>query len=103
MTTKRLERSGKKTEDLRAKEQFANLAQIRTYAKFSSRIRRIGERLRAFVESEIARNNQLSVYGASTKGNTLLQVFRLDSSLIGPPGEPKPKKGARFRVGPCFR
>ena len=99
MTTKRLERSGKKTEALRAKEQFANLAQIRTYAKFSSRIRRIGERLRAFVESEIARNNQLSVYGASTKGNTLLQVFGLDRSLIRSAAERNPEKWGRFTVG----
>lgn len=99
MTTKRLERSGKKTEALRAKEQFANLAQIRTYAKFSGRIRRIGERLRAFVESEIARNNQLSVYGASTKGNTLLQVFRLDRSLIRSAAERNPEKWGRFTVG----
>src|ERR1700677_5299499 len=99
MTTKRLERSGKKTEALRAKEQFANLAQIRTYAKFSSRIRRIGERLRAFVESEIARNNQLSVYGASTKGNTLLQVFRLDRSLIRSAAERNPEKWGKYTVG----
>jgi NDP-4-keto-2,6-dideoxyhexose 3-C-methyltransferase len=86
-------------EALRAKEQFANLAQIRTYAKFSSRIRRIGERLRAFVESEIARNNQLSVYGASTKGNTLLQVFGLDRSLIRSAAERNPEKWGRFTVG----
>ena len=86
-------------EGLRAKEQFANLAQIRTYAKFSSRIRRIGERLRAFVESEIARNNQLSVYGASTKGNTLLQVFGLDRSLIRSAAERNPEKWGRFTVG----
>jgi NDP-4-keto-2,6-dideoxyhexose 3-C-methyltransferase len=86
-------------EGLRAKEQFANLAQIRTYAKFSSRIRRIGEPLRAFVESEIARNNQLSVYGASTKGNTLLQVFGLDRSLIRSAAERNPEKWGRFTVG----
>ena len=86
-------------EGLRAKEQFANLAQIRTYAKFNGRIRRIGERLRAFVESEIARNNQLSVYGASTKGNTLLQVFGLDRSLIRSAAERNPEKWGRFTVG----
>jgi NDP-4-keto-2,6-dideoxyhexose 3-C-methyltransferase len=87
-------------EGLRAKEQFANLAQIRTYAKFSSRIRRIGEPLRAFVESEIARNNQLSVYGASTKGNTLLQVFGLDRSLFVPPPSATLKNGAALRSAP---
>jgi NDP-4-keto-2,6-dideoxyhexose 3-C-methyltransferase len=86
-------------EALRAKEQFANLAQIRTYAKFSGRIRRIGERLRAFIESEIARNNQLSIYGASTKGNTLLQVFGLDRSLIRSAAERNPEKWGRFTVG----
>jgi C-methyltransferase C-terminal domain len=57
-----------------------------------SRILRIGERLRAYIESERERNNQISLYGASTKGNTLLQVFGLDRSLIRSAAERNPRK-----------
>ena len=88
-----------RVEALRAKEHFANLAQAQTYAKFSSRIRRIGERLRAYIESERERNKQISLYGASTKGNTLLQVFGLDRSLIRSAAERNPEKWGRFTVG----
>jgi NDP-4-keto-2,6-dideoxyhexose 3-C-methyltransferase len=88
-----------RVEALRAKERFANLAQMQTYAKFSSRIRRIGERLRAYIENEREQNNQISLYGASTKGNTLLQVFGLDRSLIRSAAERNPEKWGRFTVG----
>jgi len=84
---------------LRAKEHFSNLAQIRTYVKFGERVRRIGDRLRAYIENERERNNQISLYGASTKGNTLLQVFGLDRSLIRSAAERNPEKWGKFTVG----
>ena len=35
-----------------------------------------------FIKSEKAKGKKIWAYGASTKGNTLLQYFGLDSSLI---------------------
>jgi len=39
------------------------------------------------------------VYGASTKGNTLLQYFGLDNSLIKSAAERNPDKWGRWTVG----
>lgn len=84
---------------LRLRESTANLAKARTYADFGDRVRRIGERLRRYLESERARDNRISIYGASTKGNTLLQVFGLDHTLIHSAAERNPEKWGKYTVG----
>jgi NDP-4-keto-2,6-dideoxyhexose 3-C-methyltransferase len=88
-----------RVEALRVREHFANLAQIHTYTEFGDRVRRIGQRLYAYIESERERNNEISVYGASTKGNTLLQVFGLDRRLIRSAAERNPEKWGKYTVG----
>jgi hypothetical protein len=91
-----------RVEALRVRERSANLAKIRTYKEFGERVGRIGERLRAYIESERERNHEISVYGASTKGNTLLQVFGLDRSLIRSAAERNPENEANIRSAPGF-
>jgi NDP-4-keto-2,6-dideoxyhexose 3-C-methyltransferase len=86
-------------EALRIRERSANLAQIHTYKEFGERVGRIGERLRGYIEDERDRNNEISVYGASTKGNTLLQVFGLDRRLIRSAAERNPEKWGKYTVG----
>ena len=88
-----------RVETLRARERALNLRQLGTYSEFYERVRRIGERLCRYIESERDRNNQVSVYGASTKGNTLLQVFGLDRRLIRSAAERNPEKWGKFTVG----
>jgi NDP-4-keto-2,6-dideoxyhexose 3-C-methyltransferase len=86
-------------EALRIRERSANLAQIHTYKEFGERVGRIGKRLRGYIEDERDRNNEISVYGASTKGNTLLQVFGLDRRLIRSAAERNPEKWGKYTVG----
>ncbi|HEY0704733.1 MAG TPA: class I SAM-dependent methyltransferase [Candidatus Acidoferrales bacterium] len=88
-----------RVEALRARERSANLLQPRTYSEFHDRVSRIGERLCRYVESERERNNEVSVYGASTKGNTLLQVFGLDRRLVRSAAERNPEKWGKYTVG----
>src|ERR1700722_3500749 len=88
-----------RVEALRARERSVNLLQPRTYSEFYDRIHRIGERLCRYVGSERDRNRQVSVYGASTKGNTLLQVFGLDRRLMRSEAERNPEKWGKFTVG----
>jgi NDP-4-keto-2,6-dideoxyhexose 3-C-methyltransferase len=52
------------------------------YASFRSRVSSIGDRLRALIQTEASRGKKIYVYGASTKGNVLLQHFGIDASLI---------------------
>ncbi len=52
-----------------------------------------------FVRSEAAAGKRLYVYGASTKGNTLLQYYGLDTTLITAAAERNPDKWGKVTVG----
>ena len=52
-----------------------------------------------FIKAEVARGKTVYVYGASTKGNTILQYYGLDSSLITAAAERSPEKWGKFTVG----
>ena len=52
-----------------------------------------------FIEGEVARGKTVYVYGASTKGNTILQYYGLDSTLITAAAERSPEKWGKFTVG----
>jgi len=53
-----------------------------TWLKFFDKIQEIKNKTVDFIKSEKAKGKKIWAYGASTKGNTLLQYFGLDSSLI---------------------
>ncbi len=84
---------------MRAQEELLGLDPPSTYEKLGERIFIIGDRLRAWVRRECAQGRIVSAYGASTKGNTLLQVFRLDHSLIHSAAERNPEKWGKYTVG----
>src|SRR6202041_3810057 len=84
---------------LRLRESSANLTKPRTYVEFGERVHRIGGRLRRYLETERERGNPISIYGASTKGNSLLQVFGLDHTLIHSAAERNPEKWGKYTVG----
>lgn len=52
-----------------------------------------------FIKSEVAKGKTVDVYGASTKGNTILQYYGLDSSLITAAAERSPEKWGKYTVG----
>lgn len=52
-----------------------------------------------FIKSEVAKGKTVYVYGASTKGNTILQYYGLDSSLIAAAAERSPEKWGKYTVG----
>ena len=51
------------------------------------------------IQTEAARGKKIYVYGASTKGNVLLQHFRLDASLIRACADKNPIKWGRRTPG----
>jgi NDP-4-keto-2,6-dideoxyhexose 3-C-methyltransferase len=53
-----------------------------TWLKFFDKIQEIKNKTVDFIKLEKAKGKKIWAYGASTKGNTLLQYFGLDSSLI---------------------
>lgn len=61
---------------------FDRPTEIETYYKFFNNIRKLKKELTYFLEQEKAKGKVIWCYGASTKGNTLLQYFGLDNTII---------------------
>jgi NDP-4-keto-2,6-dideoxyhexose 3-C-methyltransferase len=84
---------------LRDEERGLALDRPETYKQFGGRIRRIGGQLNDWLVRERSKEKEVCVYGASTKGNTLLQVFGIDHSLIRSAAERNPDKWGKYTVG----
>lgn len=83
----------------RTSEQLLALDRPQTYETWGKRIQQIGNQLGNWIRSERAQSRKVSAYGASTKGNTLLQVFGFDHSLICSAAERNPAKWGKYTVG----
>ena len=70
-----------------------------TYEKFAANIGRIGSQLREFVVQEVKQGKTIYVYGASNRGNTILQYCGLDHTLIGKATDANPEKWGRKTAG----
>lgn len=69
------------------------------YKLFARDIRGIRVRLRRFVFDEVKAGKKVYVYGASTRGNTILQYCGLDHRLITKATDANPEKWGRKTVG----
>ena len=67
--------------------------------QFQKDIDSLKEQTVAFIKEEVAKGKKVYGYGASTKGNTLLQYFGLDDSLITAMVERSPYKFGLKTVG----
>jgi len=52
-----------------------------------------------FIEQEVKAGKKVWVYGASTKGNVILQYYGLDTRLITAAAERSPEKWGKYTVG----
>jgi NDP-4-keto-2,6-dideoxyhexose 3-C-methyltransferase len=82
---------------LRRLERGADLSSV--YAGFAAGVSKSRDVLLSFVDSSIRRDKRIFVYGASTKGNTLLQYCGLDASVITAAAERNPEKFGRRTPG----
>ena len=69
------------------------------YLEFAAWVDRIKADLVGFVTDVVANGKKVYVYGASTKGNTLLQYYGLDHKMIAAAAERNPDKWGRVTVG----
>ncbi len=69
------------------------------YEGFAMRVERIKQDTVGFISNAVAQGKSVYVYGASTKGNTVLQYFGLDHTLITAAAERNPDKWGRVTVG----
>jgi len=52
------------------------------YQKFAERISNLRKKTYEFIKNEVSKEKIVYIYGASTRGNTLLQYYNLDNQLI---------------------
>jgi NDP-4-keto-2,6-dideoxyhexose 3-C-methyltransferase len=73
-------------------EQDLKLDSETPYREFCTRVERIKTHLNTLLRTEKEKGKKIFVYGASTKGNVLLQYFNIDASLITAAAERNPEK-----------
>lgn len=80
-------------------EKSLNLKDPNTYKDFYAKVEKLKKETVDFIKKEKAVGKKIWAYGASTKGNTLLQWFGLDNTLIDGIAERSPAKFGRRTVG----
>jgi hypothetical protein len=75
------------------------LAGKQVHLDFFKRVEENKRQCVEFIKKEVAAGKRVWVYGASTKGNTILQHYGLDHSLIEAASERSPEKWGKFTVG----
>jgi len=80
-------------------EAHLGLYEHATYEKFAANISRIKSQLHEFVVQEVKRGKTVYVYGASNRGNTILQYCGLDHQLIKKATDANPEKWGRKTAG----
>lgn len=66
---------------------------------FGKRIQENRSRCVSFIKEEVAKGKKVYVYGASTKGNVILQYYGLDNKLITAAAERSPEKWGKYTIG----
>lgn len=93
------EGSKKRLELVKMKEKEMSLDTLKPYLEFASRINKIKKDLLNFLREEKEKGKKICVYGASTRGNVILQYFNLDEKLIACAADKNPDKWGKKTVG----
>jgi NDP-4-keto-2,6-dideoxyhexose 3-C-methyltransferase len=86
-------------EVMRLQEAEMKLSELKIYNDFAIWATRIRHDVFQFVRDQVSRGKKVVVYGASTKGNTMLQYFNLDHNWITAASERNPDKWGLVTVG----
>lgn len=84
-----------KIKEIVQQEQKLELETLKPYDAFKQRVEHVKEEIKAYVHSEKQKGKSTYIYGASTKGNTLLQYLGFDNALITAAAERNPEKFGR--------
>ncbi|CUR50905.1 Putative methyltransferase [Nitrosotalea devaniterrae] len=89
----------KKVSELRDREKKMKLDNFNVYKQFAKRINDLKKETHAFIKSEVQNGKRVYLYGASIRGNTLLQFYELDNKLIKAAADRNPTKWGKKTVG----
>ncbi len=85
--------------EIRQKEFDLELDTDKPYAAFQKRIEKLQKKLHALLVGLKKKGKKVHVYGASTKGNTILQWCGIDNSLVECAAERNPDKYGASTLG----
>jgi hypothetical protein len=91
--------AAQRVRSLRQMEEGMGLDQVKPYQEFAARVEQVKRDVSGFINDQVSRKKTVYVYGASTKGNTMLQYFDLDGSVIKAAAERNPDKWGKVTVG----
>ena len=89
----------KRVNDVIAYEKKIKLSDEKTYLDFAEKIKSLKQQTCKFIKDEINNGKKFYVYGASTRGNTLLQYYGLNLQFIQGASERNPAKWGKYIVG----
>jgi len=81
------------------KEDEFGLEKKETYLNFANRVNSLKNKLNDFIKEEISNGKLIYAYGASTKGNTLLQFYNLNNKLIPKAADRDSRKFGKMTIG----
>lgn len=84
-----------KKESVNYKEKFTK----KDFLEFYEKIKKNKKACVDFIKREVKKGKKVYVYGASTKGNTLLQYYGLNHDLIEGAADKNPDKWGKYTVG----
>lgn len=88
-----------RVEKLEKFEKKLKLNNKKIYQDFALRVLSLKKKLHNFIKKETEKGKKIYVYGASTKGNTLLQFCNLNKGLISAAADRNPDKWGKKTVG----
>ena len=83
----------------KVKESEKNYHDKKVYMDFFARLEANKEKCVDFIKQEVKKGKKVWVYGASTKGNVILQYYGLDHTLIEGAAERSSFKWGKYTVG----
>ena len=89
----------KRIEKIRMLEKEMNLDTEEPYKKFYQRCKELKKKTVSFIEKELSEGKKIIAYGASTKGNTLLQFYGLNNKHFNFVADRNPDKWGRKTIG----
>ena len=85
--------------DLRNQEIKDKFSEVQTYLDYATRVENLREELLSFIDEEQSKGKVFYCYGASTKGNTILQYFNINDNLIEKVVDRDFRKFGKYTVG----
>jgi len=72
---------------------------LNSVKKFVKRVKKNRQTTMNFIKREIRMGKKIFLYGASTKGNTLLQYYNINNKIIPFAAERSPEKWSKYTIG----